>query len=79
MDALGTFILLAIAVAVSLASGLFLVRVATLRDYTAKQSERETHFATSAIADLRRMEIEATKRGNLLAAAELVEEQERAA
>ncbi|MDH6329507.1 hypothetical protein M2299_000307 [Stenotrophomonas sp. 1278] len=79
MDALSTFMLLAIAAAISLASGLFLVRVATLRDYTAKQPERESHFATSAIAELRRLEIEATKRGNLLAAAELADAQERAA
>lgn len=74
-----TFVLLVAAVAISLGTGMFLVRVATLRDYTAKQPERETHFAASTIADLRRLEIEATKRGNLLAAAELAEEQERAA
>ncbi|WP_414547066.1 hypothetical protein [Stenotrophomonas forensis] len=60
-----------------------LVRVIELvhawREHTAAQPDREAHFAANAIAELHRMEIASTKRGNLLAAAELAEEQERAA
>ncbi|WP_329761788.1 hypothetical protein [Stenotrophomonas maltophilia] len=79
MDALVLAVLLGCIAAVSFGLAKFVTWCVDRRAFSAGRTARESQFVSQAVVDLRRMEIEATKRGNLLAAAELAEEQERAA
>ncbi|WP_442247229.1 hypothetical protein ACS0OQ_11170 [Stenotrophomonas riyadhensis] len=79
MDALVLAVLLGCIAAVSLGLAKFATWCVDRRAFSAGRTARESQFIAQSVADLRRLEIEATKRGNLLAAAELAEEQERAA
>lgn len=79
MDALVLAVLLGCIAAVVFGLSIFVTLCVDRRDYSAGRTARESQFIAQSVADLRRLEIEATKRGNLLAAAELAEEQERAA
>lgn len=79
MDALVLAVLLGCIAAVSLGLAIFVTWCVDQRVFSAGRTARESQFIAQSVADLRRLEIEATKRGNLLAAAELAEEQERAA
>lgn len=79
MDALVLAVLLGCIAAVSLGLAKFVTWCVDRRALSAGRTARESQFIAQSVADLRRLEIEATKRGNLLAAAELAEEQERAA
>jgi hypothetical protein len=79
MDALVLAVLLGCIAAVSLGLAKFVMWCVDRRALSAGRTARESQFIAQSVADLRRLEIEATKRGNLLAAAELAEEQERAA
>ncbi len=79
MDALVLAVLLGCIAAVSLGFAKFVTWCIDRRAYSAGRTARERQYVAQSSADLRRLEIEATKRGNLLAAAELADEQERAA
>ncbi|WP_049447978.1 hypothetical protein [Stenotrophomonas maltophilia] len=79
MDALVLAVLLGSIAAVSLGLAKFVTWCVGRRSFSAGRTARESQFIAQSVADLRRLEIEATKRGNLLAAAELAEEQELAA
>ncbi|HEL5042537.1 TPA: hypothetical protein UOA80_000086 [Stenotrophomonas maltophilia] len=79
MDALVLAVLLGCIAAVSLGLSKFVMWCVGQRASSAGRTACESQFVAHSVADLRRLEIEATKRGNLLAAAELAEEQERAA
>lgn len=79
MDALVLAVLLGCIASVSLGLAKFVTWCVDRRALSAGRTARESQFIAQSVADLRRLEIEATKRGNLLAAAELAEEQERAA
>lgn len=79
MDALVLAVLLGCIAAVSLGLAKFVMWCVDRRALSAGRTARESQFIAQSVADLRRLEIEATKRGNLLAAAELAEVQERAA
>ena len=91
IDPLITFVLLAAIVAVSIGSAKLVSWCLDRRGDSARRSAREAAFAAQARAELAatgwspdhemlyQAEIAASKRGNLLAAAELAEEQERAA
>lgn len=79
MDAIVLAVLLGCIAAVSLGLAIFVTWCVDRRAFSAGRTARESQFIAQSVADLRRLEIEATKRGNLLAAAELVDEQERAA
>ncbi|HHA2369073.1 hypothetical protein ROW33_12885 [Stenotrophomonas maltophilia] len=74
IDPLITFVLLAAIVAVSIGGARIVSWLLDRRDYTASQQSREAQVIALAKA-----EIAATKRGDLLAAAELAEAQERVA
>ncbi len=74
IDPLITFALLAAIVAVSIGGARIVSWLLDRRDYTAAQQLREAQ-----VIALARAEIAATKRGDLLAAAELAEAQERVA
>ncbi len=79
MDALVLAVLLGCIAAVSLGLAKFVTWCVDQRAFSAGRIARESQFVAQSVVDLRRLEIEATKRGNLLAAAELADEQERAA
>ncbi|HDS1138517.1 TPA: hypothetical protein QDZ75_002559 [Stenotrophomonas maltophilia] len=79
MDALVSVVLLGCIAAVSLGLAKFVSWCVDRRVHSAGRAVRESQHIAQSVADLRRLEIEATKRGNLLAAAELADEQERAA
>lgn len=79
MDALVSAVLLGCIAAVSLGLAKFVSWCVDRRVHSAGRAARESQHIAQSVADLRRLEIEATKRGNLLAAAELADEQERAA
>ncbi|MNB67344.1 hypothetical protein D3C81_472720 [compost metagenome] len=79
MDALVLAVLLGCIAAVSIGLAKLVMWCVDRRVFSAGAAARENQFVAQSVADLRRLEIEATKRGNLLAAAELAEEQERAA
>ncbi|WP_432591861.1 hypothetical protein [Stenotrophomonas maltophilia] len=79
MDAFVSAVLLGCIAAVSLGLAKFVSWCVDRRVYSAGRAVRESQHIAQSVADLRRLEIEATKRGNLLAAAELADEQERAA
>ncbi|HDS1321913.1 hypothetical protein ACNJRW_15460 [Stenotrophomonas maltophilia] len=74
IDPLITFALLAAIVAVSIGGARIVSWLLDRREYTAAQQLREAQ-----VIALARAEIAATKRGDLLAAAELAEAQERVA
>lgn len=74
IDPLITFVLLAAIVAVSIGGARIVSWLLDRREYTAAQQLREAQ-----VIALARAEIAATKRGDLLAAAELAEAQERVA
>jgi len=74
IDPFITFVLLAAIAAISIGAARIVSWLLDRRDYTASQQSREAR----AIA-LAQAEIAATKRGDLLAAAELAEAQERLA
>ncbi|MBN5082185.1 hypothetical protein JY467_00560 [Stenotrophomonas maltophilia] len=74
IDPLITFALLAAIVAVSIGGARIVSWLLDRREYTAAQQLREAQVIVLA-----RAEIAATKRGDLLAAAELAEAQERVA
>ncbi|WP_099562511.1 hypothetical protein [Stenotrophomonas maltophilia] len=74
IDPLITFVLLAAIVAVSIGGARIVSWLLDRRDYTAAQQLREAQVIALAQA-----EIAATKRSDLLAAAELAEAQERVA
>ncbi|HGM6414234.1 TPA: hypothetical protein ACKP8A_000145 [Stenotrophomonas maltophilia] len=74
IDPLITFVLLAAIVAVSIGGARIVSWLLDRRDYTASRQSREAQVIALAQA-----EIDATKRGDLLAAAAFAEEQERAA
>ncbi|WP_445393613.1 hypothetical protein ACUDTI_12390 [Stenotrophomonas pavanii] len=74
IDPLITFVLLAAIVAVSIGGARIVSWLLDRRDYTASQQSREAQVIALAQA-----EVDATKRGDLLAAAAFAEEQERAA
>lgn len=79
MDALVLAVLLGCIAAVSLGLAKFVTWCVDRRAFSAGRAARESEFIAQSVAELRRLEIEATKRGNLLAAAELADEQERVA
>lgn len=79
IDPFIAFVLLAAIVAVSIGSAKLVSWCLDRRGESARRTARESQLVAQSVVDLRRLEIEATKRGNLLAAAELAEEQERAA
>lgn len=79
MDALFLAVLLGCIAAVSLGLAKFVTWCVDRRAFSAGRTARESQFVAQSVAELHRLEIEATKRGNLLAAAEPAEEQERAA
>ncbi|OWQ72274.1 hypothetical protein CEE57_09230 [Stenotrophomonas maltophilia] len=74
IDPLITFALLAAIVAVSIGGARIVSWLLDRREYTAAQQLREAQ-----VIALARAQIAATKRGDLLAAAELAEAQERVA
>ncbi|MCU1218027.1 hypothetical protein JAK24_16885 [Stenotrophomonas maltophilia] len=74
IDPLITFVLPAAIVAVSIGGARIVSWLLDRREYTAAQQLREAQ-----VIALARAEIAATKRGDLLAAAELAEAQERVA
>ena len=74
MDALVSVVLLGCIAAVSLGLVKFVSWCVDRRVYSAGRTARESQHIARSVADLRRLEIEATKRGNLLAAAELAED-----
>ncbi|MBH1718921.1 hypothetical protein I5V24_00275 [Stenotrophomonas maltophilia] len=74
IDPLITFALLAAIVAVSIGGARIVSWLLDRREYTAAQQLREAQ-----VIALARAEIAVTKRGDLLAAAELAEAQERVA
>lgn len=74
IDPLITFVLLASIAAVSIGAARIVSWLLDRRDYTASQQSRE-----ALVIALAQAEIAATKRGDLLAAAELAEAQERVA
>ncbi|WP_374083040.1 hypothetical protein ACEPA4_10070 [Stenotrophomonas sp. P2112] len=74
IDPLIAFVLLAAIVAVSIGSAKLVSWCLDQREYAAAQQLREAQ-----VIALARAEIAATKRGDLLAAAELAEAQERVA
>ncbi|MDH0071434.1 hypothetical protein N5D13_00325 [Stenotrophomonas maltophilia] len=79
MDALVLAVLLGCIAAVSLGLAKFVMWCVDRRVFYAGGAARQNQFVAHSVSELRRLEIEATKRGNLLAAAELADEQERAA
>ncbi|WP_329916220.1 hypothetical protein [Stenotrophomonas sp. SMYL7] len=70
-DAISSFALLGAIVAVSIGGARIVSWLLDRRDYTASQQSREAQVIAIA-----RAEIEATKRGDLLAAARFAEQQE---
>ncbi|WP_329913002.1 hypothetical protein [Stenotrophomonas sp. SMYL82] len=74
IDPLITFVLLAAIVAVSIGGARIVSLLLDRLDRTASQRSREAQ-----VIELAKAEIAATKRGDLLAAAELAEAQERVA
>ncbi|MBH1388182.1 MULTISPECIES: hypothetical protein [Stenotrophomonas] len=79
MDALVSAVLLGCIAAVSLGLAKLVSWSVDRRVDSAGRATRESQYVAQSVAHLRRLEIEATKRGNLLAAAELADEQERVA
>jgi len=73
-DAISSFALLGAIAAISIGAARIVSWLLDRRDYTASQRSREAQ-----VIALARAEIAATKRGDLLAAAELSEAQERVA
>ncbi|MEN5339923.1 hypothetical protein ABE583_07970 [Stenotrophomonas sp. TWI143] len=75
MDALVLAALLGCIAAVSLGFAKFVTWCVDRRAYSAGRTARERHYVAQSSADLRRLEIEATKRGDLLAAAHYADQE----